>query len=445
MAAAAIAAAASQKDMGWYKTGSVKKKPALTDPVQLYSLCEVVSSEGSGPEAVLTVKVVDPYYDNPVDYLPQGGGVKKGETLTVTRENFHAANPPEQDMCMDLGELDNMHEPGLLHCMGMRYCGGSKTESQVTSYYCTFIGPICVATNPFAPQKAWKNSFNRDDYVHSKGPVMQNKKLQPHPWAIGDMSYNELLTEGNNQAILICGESGAGKTECCKFVLDFLVQKKESLVENLTDKLLATNDPLEAFGNAKTVNNDNSSRFAKCMQIALDREGRVCGAEIQTSLLEKARSCAFFVQERNFHIFYMLPYYRHVKCQPDPGEKQQTDTSDALDMLGEKAHKYLMEADKYSNLKQGDVIHDSEGVRYRERFQANDIDWYKRVISSFRVSLGYTKKDTDEMIALLVGCLHLGQLEFKDDDTSEILPESDGDVAVIVRFSHPLLPSILPR
>ena len=121
MAAAAIAAAASQKDMGWYKTGSVKKKPALDDPLQLYSLCEVVTSEGDGPEAVLTVKVVESYYDDPVDFLPQGGGVKKGEILTVTRANFHAANPPEQDMVMDLGELDNMHEPGLLHCMGMRY------------------------------------------------------------------------------------------------------------------------------------------------------------------------------------------------------------------------------------------------------------------------------------------------------------------------------------
>eukprot|EP01048_Picozoa_sp_COSAG05_P010495 COSAG05_NODE_928_length_6564_cov_2.265429_1_plen_384_part_10 len=327
MAAAAIAAAAAQKDMGWYKTGKVAKKPKLTDPVPLYSLCEVEKSDGTGPEAVLTVKVVETCYDHPINFLPQGGGVTLGETLEIKRKDFPAANPPHQDMVKDLGELDNMHEPALLHCMGQRYCGGDKTAFGVDAYYSTFIGPICVAVNPFAPQKAWKNTFNRDDYVNSKGPVMLNKKLQPHPWAIGDMSYREMLTEGNNQAILICGESGAGKTECCKFVLDFLVQKKESMVENLTEKLLATNDPLEAFGNAKTVNNDNSSRFAKCMQIAIDKEGRVCGAEIQTSLLEKARSCAFFVQERNFHIFYMLVYYRHVKCSPEPGEKQDTDTS----------------------------------------------------------------------------------------------------------------------
>ena len=78
--------------------------------------------------------------------------------------------------------------------------------------------------------------------------------------------------------------------DSCKFVLAFLIAKKESTVERLDEKLMATNDPLEAFGNAKTVNNDNSSRFAKCMQICLDAEGRVIGAEIQTSLLEKGRS-----------------------------------------------------------------------------------------------------------------------------------------------------------
>jgi myosin heavy subunit len=275
------------------------------------------------------------------------------------------------------------------------------------------------------------NTFKKEDYVSSKIPVMLNKKLQPHPWAVGDMAYRELLEEGNNQAVLICGESGAGKTECCKFVLDFLVAKKESLVENLTEKLLATNDPLEAFGNAKTVNNDNSSRFAKCMQIGLDPQGRVCGAEIQTSLLEKARSCAFFVQERNFHIFYMLSYYRHVKCSPEPGEDQDTDTSDAEDMLGPKAYKYLQTADKYNNIKQGDVISDNEGKLYRERFQAGDIDWFKRVIKSFRVSLGYSVEETHDMMALLTGCLHLGQLEFTDEDACEITPESDNDLAVI--------------
>jgi myosin heavy subunit len=230
--------------------------------------------------------------------------------------------------------------------------------------------------------------------------------------------------------VLICGESGAGKTECCKFVLAYLIAKKESTVENIDGKLMATNDPLEAFGNAKTVNNDNSSRFAKCMQICLDAEGRVIGAEIQTSLLEKARSCAFFQQERNFHILYMLPYYRHVKCEPEPGEKQQTDTSDALEMLGAKAHKDLLEADQFAFIKPGDVEVDTEGQRYRERFQAGDIDWFKRVISSF-LTLGYARKDIDEMMELLTAILHMGNIEFTNEDASQCSESTKQHVEIV--------------
>ena len=314
--------------------------------------------------------------------------------------------------------------------MGMRYCGGSKTDSQVNSYYCTFIGAICVATNPFAPQKAWKNTFKIEDYLASEVPVMENKKLQPHPWAVADMAYNEMLNEGKNQAVLICGESGAGKTECCKFVLAYLIAKKETTVEKLDDKLMATNDPLEAFGNAKTVNNDNSSRFAKCMQICLDAEGRVIGAEIQTSLLEKGRSCAFFQQERNFHILYMLPYYRFEGgCLGEDGE--DTNTDDAQDMLGDKAYEHMLPADQFECIRPGDDEVDTTGLRYRDRFRAGDIDWFKRVIRSFRDALGYTKKDTDEMMALLAACLHMGNITFEDKDASEVTPDTLKHVKVV--------------
>ena len=105
---------------------------------------------------------------------------------------------------MDLGELDNLHEAGLLHCMGMRYCGGHRGDKtpQITSWYSTFIGTICITTNPFAPQKAWKNTFTMQDYLDSEIPVMQNKALQPHPWSVADMCYNELLSAHPFNAVL---------------------------------------------------------------------------------------------------------------------------------------------------------------------------------------------------------------------------------------------------
>jgi hypothetical protein len=327
---------------------------------------EVVRVEGTGPEALLTVKVVEPYWnwhDGETNFLPQGGGPARGDEMQVKRRECLPANPPSQDQVPDLAQLNHLHEAALLHVLGMRYCGGQKLESRVTSRYCTFIGNICVATNPFAPQGAWVNSFRIEDYLGAQPSVLAHKdRLQPHPWAVADMAYRELLDERKNQAVLICGESGAGKTECSKFVLAYLIGKKESTVPNLAEKLMDTNEPLEAFGNAKTVNNDNSSRFAKCMQIHLDREGRVLGATIQTSLLEKARACAFFQLERSFHIFYMLCYYRHVRCAPEPGEEASAasvDTSDAAEVLGPLAHRHLLPADQFTTLRPGDTCTDS--------------------------------------------------------------------------------------
>ena len=427
-AASVIAAAADQRELCWLRTGKVAKKPKLDDPLQLFALVEVIRTLPSGRKVC---KVEKAYWDEPVNFLPQGGGCAAGEELEVIEKELLKANPPSQDMVPDLTALENLNEAALLHTIGMRYCGGSKLKSEVESHYCTFIGQICVATNPFAPQKAWRNTFNIEDYLGSKDPVITNKKLQPHPWSVADMAYRELLEEGKNQAVLICGESGAGKTECCKFVLAYLIAKKESTVENLAEKLMATNDPLEAFGNAKTVNNDNSSRFAKCMQIFFDTEGRVIGSEVQTSLLEKGRSCAFFQQERNFHIFYMLCYYKHEKCSSDPGEDQNTDTSDMVDMLGDKAHKYLKHAKDYNFVRPGAVEVDTEGQLYSERFRAGDIDWFKRVIKSFRVSLGYTKQDTDEMMSLLTGILHMGEIEFTDEDAASVVDKTRPDLVIV--------------
>jgi len=213
-AAAAIAAAAAQKDMVWCKCGKKAKKPKLTDPLELYSLGEVQSSEGTGPEAVLKIKIVDTFYDKPENFLPQGGGFSMGEVIEMARKDVFSANPPSQDMEKDLGNLDNLHEPALLYCMGQRYYGQDKNSKGVVSWYCTNIGTICCAINPFSPGGGvWKNSYVQEDYVNSKVAVAVNPKLQPHPWAVGDMAYREMLEEGNNQAVLICGESGAGKTE----------------------------------------------------------------------------------------------------------------------------------------------------------------------------------------------------------------------------------------
>ena len=179
-AAAAIAAAADQRELCWYRTGKVNRKPKLDDPIQLFSLVEVVQTLPSGRKKC---RVERTYWDEPKastdpsysshpamggGFLPQGGGCQAGDEIEVKDTELLPANPPSQDAAPDLTALDNLNEAALLHTMGMRYCGGDKEASGVESHYCTFIGQICVATNPFAPQKAWKNTFKISDYLSSK-------------------------------------------------------------------------------------------------------------------------------------------------------------------------------------------------------------------------------------------------------------------------------------
>ena len=186
--------------------------------------------------------------------------------------------------------------------------------------------------------------------------------------------------------------------------------RQGSSVENLTDKLLATNEPLECFGNAKTQNNDNSSRFAKCMQIAFDREGKVIGAEIQTSLLEKARVCAIMPRERGFHMFFMICHYRHCVNVVGDG-KQNTDNSDALDMFGEVAYKHMLPVTEHVFTAPAADAAGQDG-----NWPAHDISEFKKVMHAFRVMLGYPKEETDGMMALLVGILMMGELKYEEDD-----------------------------
>ena len=124
--------------------------------------------------------------------------------------------------------------------MRVRFCAGDFKGQGVKSLYATFIGNICVSVNPFAPMPyspAWENTFELQDYLDSKvmPNCLANKKLQPHPWTTADLAFAELRDETKNQAVLICGESGSGKTEATKFVLQYLIGKNGASVDKLED------------------------------------------------------------------------------------------------------------------------------------------------------------------------------------------------------------------
>jgi len=140
------------------------------------------------------------------------------------------------------------------------------------------------------------------------------RETPPHTYAVAAYAYRKLFENSRNQAIVISGESGAGKTENAKIAMRFLTSLSESEsdiivdpTERIEEKIMACNPILESFGNAKTVRNDNSSRFGKYTRIIVNSESRrIKGAAINNYLLEKSRVVGPGPQERNYHIFYSL-------------------------------------------------------------------------------------------------------------------------------------------
>ncbi|XP_048343475.1 unconventional myosin-Ia-like [Sphaerodactylus townsendi] len=193
----------------------------------------------------------------------------------------------------DLVLLDPLTEDTLLQNLEERF--------QHHEIY-TYIGNVVISVNPYQPLP-----------IYSEEMVEQYKNcnffcVKPHIYAIADDAYRSLRDQDKDQCVLITGESGAGKTEASKLVMSYVaaVCGKGEQVNLVKEQLLQSNPVLEAFGNAKTIRNDNSSRFGKYMDIEFDFKGDPLGGVISNYLLEKSRVIHHVKGERNFHIFYQL-------------------------------------------------------------------------------------------------------------------------------------------
>uniref|UniRef100_A0A3B3CNS5 Myosin Ic, paralog b n=1 Tax=Oryzias melastigma TaxID=30732 RepID=A0A3B3CNS5_ORYME len=166
----------------------------------------------------------------------------------------------------------------------------------------TYIGSVLVSVNPYKELEI----YNKNHMERYRG--VNFYEVSPHIYAVADNSYRSMRTERKDQCILISGESGAGKTEASKKILQYyaITCPASEHVQTIKDRLLQSNPVLEAFGNAKTLRNDNSSRFGKYMDIQFDFKGAPVGGHIINYLLEKSRVVHQNHGERNFHIFYQL-------------------------------------------------------------------------------------------------------------------------------------------
>ncbi|XP_052114569.1 myosin-17 [Arachis duranensis] len=195
----------------------------------------------------------------------------------------------------DMTKLSYLHEPGVLHNLATRY--------ELNEIY-TYTGNILIAVNPFQRLPHLYDTHMMEQY---KGATFG--ELSPHVFAVAEVAYRAMINEGKSNSILVSGESGAGKTETTKMLMRYLAYLGgRSGVEGRTveQQVLESNPVLEAFGNAKTVRNNNSSRFGKFVEIQFDNKGRISGAAIRTYLLERSRVCQISDPERNYHCFYLL-------------------------------------------------------------------------------------------------------------------------------------------
>jgi len=214
--------------------------------------------------------------------------------LTAKSELLVPANPPVLDGVNDLTGLSYLNEPSILNNLRQRY-----DNDLIYSH----AGPVLIAVNPF---KGVQKLYTREVLQHytSRSTSKQAELYEPHIFLTADKAYKEMCRAGNSQSIVINGESGAGKTETTKIAMRYLAGLAGGT--GVEDQVLETNPLLEAFGNAKTLRNNNSSRFGKLIQIYFNNQRHICGALIQTYLLEKSRVTHQLSGERNYHIFYQM-------------------------------------------------------------------------------------------------------------------------------------------
>ncbi|MBN3313469.1 MYH4 protein, partial [Atractosteus spatula] len=269
---------------------------------------ERIEAQNKPFDAKTAVFVVEPkeVYVKGVLQSKEGGKAtvktEAGKTLTVKEDQVFQMNPPKFDKIEDMAMLTHLNEASVLYNLKERYAAWMIY---------TYSGLFCVTVNPYK----WLPVYNQEVVAAYRGKKRQ--EAPPHIFSISDNAYQFMLTDRENQSILITGESGAGKTVNTKRVIQYFAtiaaigdKKKEQtsgkMQGTLEDQIISANPLLEAFGNAKTVRNDNSSRFGKFIRIHFGTTGKLASADIETYLLEKSRVTFQLSAERSYHIFYQI-------------------------------------------------------------------------------------------------------------------------------------------
>uniref|UniRef100_A0A8B9HXM4 Myosin-7 n=1 Tax=Astyanax mexicanus TaxID=7994 RepID=A0A8B9HXM4_ASTMX len=311
-----------------------------------------------------------------------------GKTLTFKDSQILQQNPPKFDKIEDMAMLTFLHEPAVLFNLKERYAAWMIY---------TYSGLFCVTVNPYK----WLPVYNQEVVIAYRGK--KRSEAPPHIFSISDNAYQYMLAGKSDNEITALGESGAGKTVNTKRVIQYFASiaasgsKKEAINQNkgtLEDQIIQANPALEAFGNAKTIRNDNSSRFGKFIRIHFDTRGKLASADIETYLLEKSRVTFQLKAERDYHIFYQILSNKKPEI---------------LEMLLVTPNPY-----DYSFISQGETTVPS--IDDAEELMATD--------SAFDV-LGFTQDEKNSVYKLTGAIMHYGNMKFKQKQREE-QAEADG-------------------
>jgi myosin-5 len=345
---------------------------------------------------VVEVKVEDEdlaHMDSKSGSSGGSGSNKKNRVISLAKYNLESLPLQNIDLPKegvdDMCSLSYLHEASILDNLKRRF-------KHRLPY--TYTGEICIAMNPYT----WLTHLYTPQLRESYSNALRHQ-LAPHVYATSAAAYNVgLVKRGRNQSILVSGESGAGKTETVKILMNHLASIASRKGEETIDKLLKANPLLESFGNAKTARNDNSSRFGKFSQLQFDSNNVLVGSRCITYLWEKSRVVGQSAQERNYHVLYQLL------------ASHDEETKETLWLENKSCH-------DFAYMRDGDVETDTiEGV--------SDADRYVLTMEALKL-LGVEGDLKSMLERALAGILYIGEVQLHEvdghNDTSYIVTEDE--------------------
>ncbi|XP_072471812.1 myosin-IIIb [Notamacropus eugenii] len=333
------------------------------------------------------------------DQKPHLGSIVKTRHETMyARRPYHVEAPEKYSLDDDLVHLEVLDEDTIIHQLQKRY-------SDLQIY--TYVGDILIALNPFQNLSIYSPQFSK--LYHG----VKRSSNPPHIFASADAAYQGMVTFSKDQCIIISGESGSGKTESAHLIVQHLTFLGKANNRALREKILQVNPLVEAFGNACTAINDNSSRFGKYLEMMFTPTGAVMGAKISEYLLEKSRVIKQAVGEKNFHIFYYI--YAGLYHQKKISE---------YSLPEKKPPRYI---DNETGRVMEDIIaKESYGKQFEE------------IQHCFKI-IGFTDEEVHSVYRILAAILNTGNIEFASISSEHQTDKSEVPNSVALENAATLL------